>query len=314
MDEPNAANGEQADPPETDAPAPFNKPTADLILRSSDRMNFRVRKAILAEASPVFEDMFTFPLPQSPDEPAGSPPVVDMAEDGHTLEGLLSLCYPIRKMPIQSLEEATILLDAARKYSMDGALTFLGDRLIDFAKAGPVRVYALATRYQLQEEVVRAAAKAFLNIYIHNAHLKSLEDLNHISASAYLRLLDYRDRCAAAAVRVFDTYTWIDSSRWCWLSCGSSGCASGCAGPFKDGRHSRLAAWWEKMMSYCRKLVLANPCGEALASRSCTAVALAEAGKCNNCRSLAPHELEGFMALLINEVDKAVAQVELDIV
>ena len=67
--------------------------------------------------------------------------------------------------------------------------------------------------------------------------------------------------------------------------------------------------WWNQMMARCRNLVLAKPCGQALASRSCTDVALTEAGKCNYCRPRAPDELEEFMTILIKEVDKAVAKV-----
>lgn len=126
-----------------------------LILRSSDNVTFRVRKAILAEASPVFEDMFKLPAPQS--QSLNEPPVVDMMEDSRALKGLLRLCYPIRRTPIRTLDEAIMLLDAAKKYSMDGALTYLGERLALFAKAQPVRVYALAIRHQLREEVIMSA-------------------------------------------------------------------------------------------------------------------------------------------------------------
>ncbi|KAH9834736.1 uncharacterized protein C8Q71DRAFT_121602 [Rhodofomes roseus] len=157
-----AADIEQAANPATDAPAPFNKPTADLILRSSDGVRFRVRKAILAEASPIFEDMFTLPAPRNSDNLAIGPPVVDMTEDSRTVHGLLRLCYPISETPIRTLDEASILLDAVRKYSMDGALNYLGQRLIVFADAEPLRVYALAIRYELQEEILKASAKGFL--------------------------------------------------------------------------------------------------------------------------------------------------------
>ena len=49
------------------ADAPFNKPTANIILKSSDDVHFRVRKGILAEASPVFDDMFTHANPSQMD-------------------------------------------------------------------------------------------------------------------------------------------------------------------------------------------------------------------------------------------------------
>lgn len=48
-----------------EADAPFNAPGADFILRAFDNVDFRVHKAILSVASPVFESMFTFPKSQS---------------------------------------------------------------------------------------------------------------------------------------------------------------------------------------------------------------------------------------------------------
>jgi len=305
----------QAVPPTTDAPAPFNKPTADLILQSSDGMNFRVRKAILAEASPVFEDMFSLPTPQNPAEPPNNLPIVPMTEDSRTLKGLLCLCYPIIDMPIQTLEEASILLDAARKYAMDGALIYLGQRLVVFADTAPVRVYALAIRYQLPEEVVRAAAKASLNVVVANNTLAALEDLDHIRASAYLRLLDYRDRCAAAAVRSFDDFTWIDATTWCFLNCKSGSCVDlDVARVFRDGVSRYPGMWWVGMMTRCRAIVRTRPCGAALASRDCTALAFIQAGQCSTCAVRASHEVGHFLLLLVAEVDKAVSEVQLDIV
>lgn len=49
-----------------EADAPFNAPGADFILRAFNNfVDFRVHKAILSVASPVFKSMFTFPKSQS---------------------------------------------------------------------------------------------------------------------------------------------------------------------------------------------------------------------------------------------------------
>lgn len=80
------------------AGAPFDKPTANVILLSSDRFSFRVRKEILAEASPVFECTFSSPQPgptcdggqrDGPDWKDGLP-VVGVTENYETLDALLS--------------------------------------------------------------------------------------------------------------------------------------------------------------------------------------------------------------------------------
>ena len=233
-----------------------------------------------------------------------------MTEDSQTLEGLLRLCYPpCYETPLQELDEAYGLLEAAKKYAMDGVLDFLCQRLLTFAEASPVQVFALAVRFQLGHEVELAAARAFLNHSIDNRTLRGFEELRHITVPEYLSLLDFRDRCAAAAVVCFDDYHWIDAKKWSWMICGT--CAASTEYTvFKNGYHQKPTRWSTRMMSRCRSLVLAKPSGKVLTTQACTAVALVMAGKCTGCcRSCAPNELGEFMALLAAEVDKAVAQV-----
>ena len=86
---------------------PFNKPTADVILRSSDDVDFRVHKVILAEASPVFEGMFSIPQPPAetpPMAPSDTPPVnglavVPFAETGAALLPSSRSAIPFRTHP-----------------------------------------------------------------------------------------------------------------------------------------------------------------------------------------------------------------------
>ena len=299
-------------PAPTDAQAPFNKPSADLVLRSSDNVIFRVRKAILAEASPVFEDMFTLPVRQDP-SPNDPTLVVHMAEDSRVLDGLLRLCYPISETQIRTLDEAIILLEPAKKYCMDSTLAYLGERLMVFVEAQPVRVYALAIRYQLSEEVVRAAAKAFLKISFSSSEAKSLKDLDHISASAYARLLDYRDRCSAAAMRSVDDYSWIAAGRWCWLECPTSEqqCAVSSQCVVIAGATVRPRLWWTNLMAFCRATLQQHPCASILnTNRAGTALALVQAGKCYSlCGMNAARDVQRFMDLLIKRIDKAVSAV-----
>ncbi|KZT54605.1 hypothetical protein CALCODRAFT_404128, partial [Calocera cornea HHB12733] len=52
-------------------PAVFLDPDADLLLKSSDGVVFKVFKAFLIVGSPVFRDMFQTPRssPETPEEP-----------------------------------------------------------------------------------------------------------------------------------------------------------------------------------------------------------------------------------------------------
>ncbi|EIN03879.1 hypothetical protein PUNSTDRAFT_19366, partial [Punctularia strigosozonata HHB-11173 SS5] len=100
---------------------PFDDVNADVILRSSDNVDFRVHKLILSLSSPFFRDMFT--LPQAPladakDDPTDRP-VVHMMEDHVTLDDILRLCYPLTSLTsIKNFDRVYSALSAGMKYDM----------------------------------------------------------------------------------------------------------------------------------------------------------------------------------------------------
>jgi len=78
----------------TGPPKTFNVSDANLILRSSDLVDFRVHKSVLAMVSPFFQDMLSLPQP-SDSESADGLPVVRLTENSELLNSLISLLYPI---------------------------------------------------------------------------------------------------------------------------------------------------------------------------------------------------------------------------
>jgi len=74
---------------------PFDDvPDANLIIRSSDLIDFRVHKPVLAMASPFFKVLLS--LPQPSDSPSiDGLPVVQLYEDSELLNTLVSMLYPI---------------------------------------------------------------------------------------------------------------------------------------------------------------------------------------------------------------------------
>ncbi|KZT07326.1 uncharacterized protein LAESUDRAFT_124345, partial [Laetiporus sulphureus 93-53] len=175
-----------------DAPAPFNKSTADVILRSSDGVDFRVKKAIIAEASTFFESMFTRPrLQAASDEYRDGLPVIPMTEDKNTLEKLLRICYPVRDPDID-LHEIAPLLDAARKYDIDVVTDVIMGKLEAYAVTDSLETYAIAIRHDLPS-VAKAAARHSLE---ERMDYTPFSELDNISASAYARLLLYRQMCS----------------------------------------------------------------------------------------------------------------------
>ncbi|KAI0044385.1 hypothetical protein FA95DRAFT_1608608 [Auriscalpium vulgare] len=137
---------------------------ADVILRSSDLVDFRVHKAILSIASPLFSDMFHLPQPRSTVD--DELPVVAMEEDAHTLGHLVTALYPLPFTAPATIDSTMALLSALQKYSVgsetDGPLEALRQRyckqlLPRFMDKHACRAYMLAVRYRLPEETLLAA-------------------------------------------------------------------------------------------------------------------------------------------------------------
>lgn len=91
----------------------FEVPDANLTIRSTDFVDFRVHKPVLAMASSVFNDILS--LPQSSDsESEDDFPVVKLSEDSELLYSLLSIIYPVPTMIPNSHEKVLYLLVTCR--------------------------------------------------------------------------------------------------------------------------------------------------------------------------------------------------------
>lgn len=131
----------------------FDRPSGDVILRSSDGFHHRVHRVILSEASPFFSTMFSLPqtemagveqLPSDADE--SSIPVIPVTEGSLTLSHLLGLCYPAPPPPPSSLtlDEVERVLDASSKYEIEVARAFCLSILEIRIKEQPITAYGLA--------------------------------------------------------------------------------------------------------------------------------------------------------------------------
>lgn len=109
----------------TYAAAPFDHAKADIILRSSDNIDFRVFKLFLSLASSFFESLFELPQPTETSEDQeikDGLAVVRVPENSKTLDLLLRFCYPctLAEDPkLEVLKDVVDVLEAARKYALD---------------------------------------------------------------------------------------------------------------------------------------------------------------------------------------------------
>jgi hypothetical protein len=95
--------------PTTSAPPTFDVPDANIIIRSSDFVDFRVHKSVLTMTSPFFNDLLSLPQP-SDSETFDGLPVIQLSEDSEILNTLVSLLYPVRTVIPSSYEKVLYLL------------------------------------------------------------------------------------------------------------------------------------------------------------------------------------------------------------
>ncbi|KAM6497172.1 hypothetical protein JOM56_007645 [Amanita muscaria] len=193
----------------SDAEKPFDASAkADVILRSSDSVDFFVLKAILCLASPVFDHMFS--ITQESNETKNGLPVIDLAEDSTTLYNLLLLLYPYAKEPTDTLEVYLRLAEAAKKYAMDETLQKLKGLVMSCGMMveEPVATFAVATHFGWVE-VMREAALNSLAIPLRDLVSGDGQSkyLHFIGAADHRDLLRWRFACQDVLDKMFASWT-----------------------------------------------------------------------------------------------------------
>ena len=179
------------------APYNFDTPDADAILRSSDGKEFRVHRLIISLASPVFQGMFDLPQPTA--ELPGTP-VVDIPEPSDILQPFIQYFYPRSPPKVSDIQTWAALYTIADKYDAEVVMESLRDMLIPrFLETSPLRVYALASRWGLEEEA-KIASRGTLTMDIFNNFPREDAELMDGVACQRLYLLHFKRREAARAL------------------------------------------------------------------------------------------------------------------
>ncbi|KAJ7076994.1 hypothetical protein B0H15DRAFT_862767 [Mycena belliarum] len=187
--------------------APFDDPNADVILRSSDGVDFRAHRLVLSLASPIFKQMFQLPQPQSEPEV----PIIPLAESVLVLDRFLRFFYPGTESSVPNLEQLREILDIALiKYDMHSLASLGKQYLRSHISDAPVGVYAIACRYGWKD-VALDAAKQSLQYPLRAFGAPPIQ-LHHITAYHYHTLLAYHTRCGQVATAATSTLTWL--SNW----------------------------------------------------------------------------------------------------
>ena len=180
----------------TPASAPFDNSEADLIIRTSDNVEYRVNKLRLRDASSCFADMLALPALVSPK--SGMPiDVVDVAEPSATWEYILRITYatpPLKPIPHGQLWQ---LFQAAKKYDMPGVRWALGQVLAGIpytSEENTLRAYILAYTFSFPD-IASAAARASLS----QPREAFVPELHLASSAVHFRWTEYRRACVDAA-------------------------------------------------------------------------------------------------------------------
>ncbi|KAI0741975.1 hypothetical protein C8Q80DRAFT_167745 [Daedaleopsis nitida] len=138
--------------------------------------------------------MFTMPLPAHDDHTTDSPdymdgkPVVIVDEDGHTVERLLRLCYPVADPVLTDLKDVRLVLAAALKYEMEEATALMKRALLTFLQARPFAVWAAACTLGLADEAMLAAK---MLVGFKDLPADAPPELQDVTAAMYFRLVKF---------------------------------------------------------------------------------------------------------------------------
>lgn len=188
--------------------APFHKPGGDVILRSSDGIDFYVYRIVLSLASPIFEHMFSSPQPQSESDTL---PVVQMAESAIILDRSLRFFYPGAEPVVDSLGQLCDILELLiGKYDTQ-SLVSLGKRFLrDYIDVEPLGCFAVAIR-QGWQDIARTAARKCLSLPLLTPTYKLPDLWKYAPGTAFYQLLQYHYRCGETARAAWRDLSWVNS-------------------------------------------------------------------------------------------------------
>ncbi|KAL4062393.1 hypothetical protein V8B97DRAFT_2012745 [Scleroderma yunnanense] len=239
-------------PAASTAAEPFDDVNADLVLRSSDRVDFRVFKCILSLTSPIFKDMFTIGAPTL--QHSSNPPVVPLSESSTTLDVLFRFIYPgvTQANPLfDTFNDAKLFLAAIAKYDIVATVRERALEIVNhqFLAERPVSIYAVACELGWQD-LAQIAARETLKSKELARPAGYVEELETLTAGAFHRLLSYHHNCGVAASSA------IGSFRRPGGMCGSFAPSRSCPNGIDNSDHEWVI---NEYVAVYRKELLSRP-------------------------------------------------------
>jgi len=206
----------------------FDRPGADIILRSQNSSLFRVPKIYLIDSSPIFSEIIQRTLDYPGDaNPHASLPVVQLSERGEIIYSLLTFIFPVTQLVPSTPEGIMELLSVAQKYQMGPALTHIRGFIalrnpLSTRLDTALRIYDLAQKYGLRPEALQTARVILLR---QSMTIEDLDDkLDIMSGASLYELWKYSERVRAILASdltkfmAFDDRGTIAGLRCTWFS------------------------------------------------------------------------------------------------
>ncbi|KAG1774143.1 hypothetical protein EV702DRAFT_1127087 [Suillus placidus] len=292
---------------------PFLHAKGDIILRSSDGVDFRVITLFLSLASSSFDSIIE-QAAQS-DQIEGDLPIVPVEENHRVLDICLRFCYPstlAEDPPLHEIEDIIPVLEAARKYSLKPLEHKVRQALKSRMEKEPLRCFALAMRAQLNIEATLAAEYTLRQSLIP----ARVPEINLITAKELLALLTYHHRCGISVQSLGKDLSWITSgylilnaTGYQWIISGSCGCESGSRFLLNGQKPLK---WWSDYMEKSMMSLYDKPSSHTVLAGVGDTVRRVRASGCSQCCSNILANMTKFAEFFSRKVDTLTAKVDLD--
>ncbi|KAJ6478464.1 hypothetical protein DFH09DRAFT_1215407 [Mycena vulgaris] len=250
--------------------APFDEPSADVILTSSDGIDFHVQRVVLSLA------------------PVDSPeiPRILMAESAVVLDRMLRFFYPGAEPVISSIGDLREILDiAVLKYDIQYIVPVAKKYLQLYIDTHPIPAFALACRHEWKGLAADAARSS----------LKFPVRSNTSLGNNYYALLQYHAACSMASVATTSSLRWIPTpDQHVWSTCQWSCQQSTERYILSDGNNKHVREWFINYMKAAKKVLKAEPLARVDDPKLMNGAV--KAMKCDNCRSVGFDQLHRFAA------------------
>lgn len=241
------------------------------------------------------------------------PPCIDVSESSANLRRLLLTIYPPSNFVFTSLNELKPVIGIAHKYQMDAIVDILRQVLIrDFAKVEPLRVFCIATLYDLPL-AQEAATRGFLSLSATAAAEAYVDELRDIDAKAYHQLLVCRRRCVADLAKMYEGLSWFPDGVWIFTNnvncnCGYEAVTYAFKGPDGTVIQRSIKRWFLAHYQRVAAALLDKPCPQALEDPALCDQVFKDATNCVTCRGLVHDHMRSFMKSLANQAEERVSK------